>query len=919
MKRGIFAAGAALLLCGSLFAQSELPAIINDKPISDNFDYIFEQILKLRADVVSPGSYLGPTTAFSGDVTGTYNTMAVGNDSHSHSDSTLTGLSASKLTGPLPAISGAALTDVVHTTATLEAVLAAVQAAISTAAYTTESYSNPAWITSLAGAKITGVLFSTAPIPAGLVDLSTVTTVLAGKLTAPATFYIPTSSDYQAPGAYITSLTGAVTASGPGAAAATIVSVPQGAVNLSTVTANHVLKAGDNMTGALSVSSNVIANAYQIAGGTVVAVVGGVDDTGSLYLGYHAGENSPYPVGNVFVGPYSGASTNGVSAGNNTFIGLQAGYTNTSGSNNTFLGQGAGYQNLSGYGNVYAGVNASGKNDSGYQNVIIGEDAGGGFNTAGASIEINNSVMLGWRAGYKATTGPGNIFIGQSAGYSTTTGEYNIHIGYQTGSSNTTGNRNIIIGNNVEAPAAGTNDYLNIGGILVGDIAKSSATILGSLSANTFYGDGSNLTGVSGISVYSATATIQANYGISASTIVVTGNSFSVGGSTLVAYNGAIGLGTSTPTAGIQFGVGNTISVNTTDSQDNQFACLAGGGALANNRGSLLCTYGNERLNNAGRILLRAGNVVANNTTDGVIAFQVGPSATQALTINATGYIGVNTQSPGSTLHVNGDVTAGSVTMSSATVTGNIWVKNKLEVNGPYTPGTFGDLPFLVGGSGGENVQLAELLISTHSPYVPGTGVGIKFSNAGGYPFGAIGAVAEAFPNDAGALVFHTNSGGTVSEKVRITSGGNVGIGTTAPGAKLEVNGNIVSSGTINAQNGLCINNDCKTVWGAGTGDAVLAATQTFTGTNSFTSLSTMTISGTIDIGWEIKTNSCASTNVCTVDCSVGKVLIGGGCSGGGLNNAFVNNYPQYNMRWYCGTESSANIGSYAICARIKP
>lgn len=97
--------------------------------------------------------------------------------------------------------------------------------------------------------SITG---SAGSVPASGVDLSTVTTALAGKLTAPATFYIVKTSDYlvapasftyQAQGNYITSLTGGVTASGPGAAAATIVSVPQSAVNLSTVTTALASKA----------------------------------------------------------------------------------------------------------------------------------------------------------------------------------------------------------------------------------------------------------------------------------------------------------------------------------------------------------------------------------------------------------------------------------------------------------------------------------------------------------------------------------------------------------------------------------------------------------------------------------------------------------------------------------------------------
>ena len=99
-------------------------------------------------------------------------------------------------------------------------------ATVTNGVYTTGSYANPSWITSLSTSKI---------------DLSTVTTALAGK---------------QATGDYITSLTGAVTASGPGAAAATIVSVPQSAVNLSTVT---TALAGKLDTGGNAVTASALA------------------------------------------------------------------------------------------------------------------------------------------------------------------------------------------------------------------------------------------------------------------------------------------------------------------------------------------------------------------------------------------------------------------------------------------------------------------------------------------------------------------------------------------------------------------------------------------------------------------------------------------------------------------------------------
>jgi hypothetical protein len=50
----------------------------------------------------------------------------------------------------------------------------------------------------------------------------------------------------------------------------------------------------------------------------------------------------------------------------------------------------------------------------------------------------------------------------------------------------------------------------------------------------------------------------------------------------------------------------------------------------------------------------------------------------------------------------------------------------------------------------------------------------------------------DAGATNAGALIFRTAfTGGTITERMRVTSGGNVGIGTTAPTARLEVRGDI--------------------------------------------------------------------------------------------------------------------------------
>ena len=81
----------------------------------------------------------------------------------------------------------------------------------------------------------------------------------------------------------------------------------------------------------------------------------------------------------------------------NTFLGYNAGYANTTGLDNTFLGYWAGYSNTAGYCNTFLGFRA------------------GRYNTFG-----NYNTFFGYHAGYYNTTGIGNIFVGQSAGFNET-------------------------------------------------------------------------------------------------------------------------------------------------------------------------------------------------------------------------------------------------------------------------------------------------------------------------------------------------------------------------------------------------------------------------------------------------------------------------------------------------------------------
>jgi hypothetical protein len=94
--------------------------------------------------------------------------------------------------------------------------------------------------------------------------------------------------------------------------------------------------------------------------------------------------------------------------------------------------------------------------------------------------------------------------------------------------------------------------------------------------------------------------------------------------------------------------------------------------------------------------------------------------------------------------------------------------------------------------------SLNALRVATNQTYntSPDVGIGFRFkyNTAGTYTSGAvISALKEnnTDGNQSGSLRFMTNNAGTIAERMRITSGGNVGIGTTSPADPLHVNGNV--------------------------------------------------------------------------------------------------------------------------------
>jgi hypothetical protein len=149
------------------------------------------------------------------------------------------------------------------------------------------------------------------------------------------------------------------------------------------------------------------------------------------------------------------------------------------------------------------------------------------------------------------------------------------------------------------------------------------------------------------------------------------------------------------------------------------------------------------------------------------------------------GNVGIGTTNPTSKLHIVGDsIFNGQISSTGAMAIG-------------MTPAPFWNARF--------------------TDYSDGSGVYIGSVQAGGYKY----ISGESYYNNSsfwhsntttstaiglgdGILRFYTDSGLTAntnfipSERMRITSDGKVGIGTTSPSAKLDVNGNTIITGSLN-------------------------------------------------------------------------------------------------------------------------
>jgi len=195
----------------------------------------------------------------------------------------------------------------------------------------------------------------------------------------------------------------------------------------------------------------------------------------NVFVGAKAGKDNGGGEKNVFIGFHSGIESTGSL---NSFVGHNSGLNNTSGSDNSFFGQSSGHNNSHGERNVFIGKS------SGYSNLVGDDNAFFGYKAGFEHLAGHSNIFLGPYSGYNNTIGDENIYLGRSAGfYNTGDMDNNTFIGTYSGHF-INGNMNVCIGAN-SGPSGAFNALANVSERLyIDNIMSDSPLIYGEFNNN---------------------------------------------------------------------------------------------------------------------------------------------------------------------------------------------------------------------------------------------------------------------------------------------------------------------------------------------------------------------------------------------------------------------------------------------------